>query len=395
MSKIGVYYQTWSSSWTDTADKFVSSIPDHVSIVYFAFANPNMTYTKGSFSGTGLEFNFGWDIAVAGIKQLRAKGITCMLSVGGATYSWDTYNVNSIIDLTLDLGLNGIDIDWEPATGTSASFQLAPIIQTLHQTGPTLKLCLCAWSVGANVGQFSNDPPQGSMYAGMDAPGIMTAGSMLDWINVMSYDAGPTYDGVRAYKAYRNIYNGPIHLGLEVGVPGWGGYMLNKTTVQNFCNTVNGDNIKGGVFIWALQKQASDVSVADCISIANGIFGGVSIPIPTSPPPTTTPDPVTPVDKEWQANTAYNVGNFVTSGGQVYMCKEANTNVQPGVTYWVNTTTGPSNPQPTGDTTWQAWVPYKVGQVVSYNGTNYVCIQGHTSQPDWTPYIVASLWKKQ
>ncbi len=35
---------------------------------------------------------------------------------------------------------------------------------------------------------------------------------------------------------------------------------------------------------------------------------------------------------------------------------------------------------------------YSVGQVVSYNGVEYKCIQAHTSQPDWTPAAVASLW---
>ncbi len=35
---------------------------------------------------------------------------------------------------------------------------------------------------------------------------------------------------------------------------------------------------------------------------------------------------------------------------------------------------------------------YSVGQVVSYNGVEYKCIQAHTSQPDWNPAAVASLW---
>ena len=35
---------------------------------------------------------------------------------------------------------------------------------------------------------------------------------------------------------------------------------------------------------------------------------------------------------------------------------------------------------------------YAVGDLVTYNGVEYRCIQAHTSQPDWTPAAVASLW---
>lgn len=42
---------------------------------------------------------------------------------------------------------------------------------------------------------------------------------------------------------------------------------------------------------------------------------------------------------------------------------------------------------------WQAYHAYAVGDVVSYNGVNYRCIQAHTSLPGWEPPNVPALWQ--
>jgi chitinase len=41
---------------------------------------------------------------------------------------------------------------------------------------------------------------------------------------------------------------------------------------------------------------------------------------------------------------------------------------------------------------WASGVAYAVGAVVTYNGSVYVCIQAHTSEPGWTPDAVPALW---
>src|SRR5271155_875311 len=43
-------------------------------------------------------------------------------------------------------------------------------------------------------------------------------------------------------------------------------------------------------------------------------------------------------------------------------------------------------------TPWATWTAYSVGQLVTYDGTTYQCIQAHTSEPGWTPEAVAALW---
>jgi chitinase len=43
--------------------------------------------------------------------------------------------------------------------------------------------------------------------------------------------------------------------------------------------------------------------------------------------------------------------------------------------------------------TWAPNTTYATGDVVTYNGNTYTCLQGHTSLPGWEPTNVAALWK--
>jgi len=43
-------------------------------------------------------------------------------------------------------------------------------------------------------------------------------------------------------------------------------------------------------------------------------------------------------------------------------------------------------------TPWAAGVAYATGAVVTFDGATFQCIQGHTSQADWTPSVVPALW---
>ena len=48
--------------------------------------------------------------------------------------------------------------------------------------------------------------------------------------------------------------------------------------------------------------------------------------------------------------------------------------------------------KPSSYPAWEAWVSYKTGDIVSYNGKNYTCRQGHTSLVGWEPSNVQALW---
>jgi chitin-binding protein len=44
---------------------------------------------------------------------------------------------------------------------------------------------------------------------------------------------------------------------------------------------------------------------------------------------------------------------------------------------------------------WAPWTAYNTGQLVTYNGGVYKCLQAHTSQPGWEPANVPALWTLQ
>nr|BFD89511.1 M20/M25/M40 family metallo-hydrolase [Kitasatospora sp. Xyl93] len=53
---------------------------------------------------------------------------------------------------------------------------------------------------------------------------------------------------------------------------------------------------------------------------------------------------------------------------------------------------GGDTPNPGG--TWAAGTTYQAGDVVTYNGVSYRCLQGHTAQVGWEPPIVPALWQQ-
>jgi hypothetical protein len=54
-------------------------------------------------------------------------------------------------------------------------------------------------------------------------------------------------------------------------------------------------------------------------------------------------------------------------------------------------------PTPTGGGAqpWQVFVDYSVGNLVTYGGASYDCIQAHTSQTGWEPPNVPALWSRR
>jgi chitinase len=215
---IGAYWQTWSDRWaSDVKQHSLANIDPMVNVVFLAFARPNSSYKKGqnSFEGTGLEFCNEFKTVVAAIRILKERGVVVMLSVGGGSYPFDYFTPYAIVDLANDLGVDGIDIDWEDNRGKAADMELGPIIHNMRQAYSGL-ISAAVFSVGA----YSNGELPPSDYTGMCIAGLKSNGHHLDFVNIMSYDAGPTYDPKKAFKAYRDIYKGPLLLGLEVGLLG-------------------------------------------------------------------------------------------------------------------------------------------------------------------------------
>jgi 3D (Asp-Asp-Asp) domain-containing protein len=105
----------------------------------------------------------------------------------------------------------------------------------------------------------------------------------------------------------------------------------------------------------------------------------------------------------WSGDSiAYNVGDVVSYDGSTYTCIEAHTsepNWDPAdaATLWtLQVGTSSSASVASGPAAWSGnFVVYKVGDVVSYDGSTYTCIQAHTSESDWDPADAATLWTLQ
>lgn len=94
---------------------------------------------------------------------------------------------------------------------------------------------------------------------------------------------------------------------------------------------------------------------------------------------------------EWKENTYYAIGNVVTYNGKTYECIQAHTAIvgwqPPNVpALWKEIVVIPD------DGSWRSGVVYNVGDVVTYNNLTYVVRQAHTSQSDWTPDITPALF---
>lgn len=279
MSHIGVYYQTWSTTWVSDPSKMDLAQIKDVNVVYLSFAKPDMSYNRGSFSGTGLSFNQDFNVVKAAIEILRKRGILVMLSVGGGA-DWSQpkkCNYDAWINLMSDLGCDGIDIDWEVNCNDEKA--LTDSIRAIRSKSKC-KIAFAGWSTGA-YGK-NGDPHQG-----MNIHAMVNAGSMVDWINVMCYDAGTIYDSRGAISAYRIYYKGPLIMGFQVGNQAWGGARLQMDEVKRNCEWVKNENLKNGIFLWSWQKGNDGVTVSgkEVLDAARSIFGKVSSPSNPTPAP--------------------------------------------------------------------------------------------------------------
>jgi len=383
---LGAYFTSWSSKWnSNSTSQELANIDPNINIIYICFVSPECTYAKDSntWVGTGLNFSSDFSVIKGAIKILKDKGVVVMLSVGGAANSFDTFNPKNISDLVKDLGCDGVDLDWEDSQGTLASQKLGPLIQSMKENLPSTEslLSLAGFSVGAyGCDEFINSPPT-SLNTGMCIQGIRSHGHLLDWINIMAYDAGTSFDPINAFKAYRKYYEGPLMIGVEVPPEAWGGHIVTLEEVKKLVNHIlDDDKSNNGIFVWSYQKIGKP-SCCDIINECLKVFK----------------DNPSKVINGWQSGLTYSAGCTVTHNGDTYLCTTqhlSSSQSAPGVTLWMKKQ--PQSPlmKPVSPPEWKENVAYVSGQMVSYNSKVYTCIIPHTSINAWHPEIESnSLWK--
>ncbi len=284
------YFETWMARATwESATYSLAKIPAYVGIIPIAFAKPDSTYTADSYNytGAGLGITATKDVTLGAIKLAQAKGQKLLLSVGGATYpNFGAINVPALMSLVKDLGIDGIDLDYEADTSGCSNLntnslscptdsQMINIINQLRSgldqiqasTGRKMYLTAAVWSIGAYgtpgypTTQYG---PVGSKTALWVNP-LKQVGSKFDMLFLMSYDAGNAsttgYRPLDALKAYKALYSGPVYLGVEVPPEAWGGNVTTPDQALSYASSAV--QLGGaGTMIWALQLQGNANGIA-------------------------------------------------------------------------------------------------------------------------------------
>ena len=389
---LGVYFQSWSCGWANSgANLDLAKVPSPINVVFLSFANPNCSYVKGSmtFSGTGLDFSSDFAVVKAAIQLLRNRNVVVMLSVGGATYPFDSFNPRAVVDFANDLGVDGIDIDWEPHGGNTEAHLLGPIINQVRSIYTDGLVSIAAFSIGAyGAGEFLNASPAGQN-TGMCIPGLKSHGNQLDFINLMSYDASNVYNPIIAFNAYRSYFKGPILIGAEVPPEAWGGHVLTIAEVEQYAKcAITESDVLNGLFVWSYQKSGEPSSMS-IISTASKIFQSAAhvqakpTPTPAKPVPAKpTPVPVKPTPTPAKPTPV----PVKPTPAKPTPAKPTPVPVKP--------TPVPVKPT-SGVPSWAPNTVYSIGQNVMYGGNKYKCIQSHSSIITWEPSIhTQALWTK-
>jgi len=229
------FYETWSEQPGSPAEHTrLAALPRGVDIVALAFAKPDLEFPAGTIdlSGTGIEVPFDVPTLAQAIAlyRKRSPGVRVLLSLGGAVYDrWDRYDPDAAARLVAVLGLDGIDLDFEPLNpgcrpeaGTVICESDAVWLDLIRRTRAALPrpmlLTLQAWSIGAyGAGRFADAAPRGRHTGSMLWLARDPLAREIDLVSITAYDAGMRFDPLEAFAAYRAIWPGRLLLGERIG----------------------------------------------------------------------------------------------------------------------------------------------------------------------------------
>jgi chitinase len=255
----------------------LAALPPYYTHVALAFARPDLAYALSSLdlAGTGLEFSSPGAVVRDAVAALKRKnpGTRVLLALGGAEYAdWSALNAPAAAALVADLGLDGVDVDFEPgdpqcapagaagrvACASDAAYVAA--VRALRAALPRPALLVAAgWSTGAygDPGAWADAPPRYSPWTGLQLRMFEAAGRDLDMVAIMAYDATNAFQPEQAYAAYAAVYAGPLLLGLEVPPDVYGGAALTLPQAAARMAFVRAER-GGGAMLWSIQKEPTD-----------------------------------------------------------------------------------------------------------------------------------------
>ncbi|MBP2832133.1 T9SS type A sorting domain-containing protein [Aquimarina sp. U1-2] len=414
------YIQSWKSQVTaDQASKLTHVIYSFVTI------HPDLDGKLNTIDGNYLRTM---------VSITHQQGAKAILAVGGwfpCSYAYQggacaadgnpeafdavsrgnarTNFVNNLYNMVMQYDLDGIDLDWEYPSAASQRLyvDLLSALRAKMNTHPSKRLELSA-AVPA------------SAYRGQHF--TTAALRYLDDVHIMAYDASPRINHA-TYTFAANAINywqgrGVASSKLQLGLPfyGWnssGSSKAYKDIVaadasapnkvypnNNTCDQSNGygynakklirDKVQlalsekiGGIMIWAIDQDHANPSISLLNTIDTELNGGGSGGDGGGSGDSCTP---------WATGTSYAVGDIVTYNGSNYICVHANPGYNPVISTWFWDPTSRNCDSGGGGGACAAWssgTQYYRGNIVSYQGSNYIC---EYDNPGYNPVISTWFW---
>lgn len=295
---IVAYHDSWNEMPAATAETMtLASLPSYISVVDLAFVRPDLVYPGHlDITQTGLEYHVSGQILHDAIALLKSRhpGTRVLLSVGGAVYrNWSALNADGLTKLTSDLGADGVDIDFEahsPGCDADGNGHIhcrtdeiwERIIHQIRKALPRPALLTAAvWSVGAyGEDDFRLAQPV-SRYTGFMLNVLRSrAASDLDLLSIQAYDAGPQFNPLQAWRAYRTVWKGPLALGLAVQRNGGAGPFPTESETEMLAQTVAMDP-QGGMMIYPIlaipDGGRGSANLPDGFGLAKAICRGMKL----------------------------------------------------------------------------------------------------------------------
>lgn len=264
-----VYHDSWyERPATGAGATTLASLPSYMNIVALSFVRPDLVYPgQLDLTGTGLQYGFPGTVlrdAIALLKK-RQPGTRVLLAVGGANYvNWRSLNLDALVRLVRDLGADGIDLDFEPevpgcsvrASGRVSCLSDAAwqdLVGRFRQAFPRpLLLTVPGWSIGAyGEGAWRDAQPRGRYTGAMLGLLRSPQAQSIDLVTIMAYEAGPSFDPWQAFQAYRQVWGGPLALGVQAPPSLSGGPTYTVPMAERLARQVAADP-RGGMMLYPL-----------------------------------------------------------------------------------------------------------------------------------------------
>jgi GH18 family chitinase len=274
------------SFWNMTPSE-IENIHTLYSHVIVSFAKPNATYAgkwaKKDTTGIQIANDSNPIHYKKAIKKLQDRGVKVLLSVGGGEYSqgihlnnWSkltaeygkdinhTTHKKAIRDIVRDLGLDGIDIDYEKVVTLDITDTLlneyTQVILTIKEIvdnlGSDKLLGIAVGAVGAECSkemvnnkilECTQKSPLGyrvglerKVFANLINKGKKLE-TIFDFISIMSYDyirnnnGTFIYDPIIAHEHYKEIYKGLLAIGFQTTGESGDGVLVATNTEAKTC----------------------------------------------------------------------------------------------------------------------------------------------------------------